>query len=204
MGSCCPQGVPSWPASGLGLSGGAPSGEKPRQEEAASWGPSCAALTCPVTWACLPTSLHRFLILCHTRCLGFVPGIPPGSRPCKAWRLCSHFGQSHTCEVCVNLIPCCRVPITSCRGARPAEIAVLCWNSCSNWASPLKCKNLCLCWYVCVCVYMYVCTHACTCVCVYCVPVCAHLYMCVRVHMYMYMCVQVYTCVCILHLPLTV
>lgn len=34
--SCCPQRVPLWPASGLGLSGGPPSGEKPRQEEAAS------------------------------------------------------------------------------------------------------------------------------------------------------------------------
>ena len=120
--------------------------------------------------------------------MGSSQAFPPGSRPCKAWRLCSRFGQSHTCEVCVNLIPCCRVPITSCRGARPAGITVLCWNSCSNWASPLKCKNLCLCWYVCICVYT----------CVYmgvCVSVCTHLYMCVRVHMYMYMCVSLYMCV---------
>lgn len=77
-GNCCPRGVTSWPASGLGLGeGAAPSGEKSRQEQAASWRPPYAALTCPVTWACLPTCLHRFLISCHTRCLGIAPGVPP-------------------------------------------------------------------------------------------------------------------------------
>lgn len=123
-GSCCPQGVASWPASGLGLREGGSTWGEVRQEQAASWRPPCAAPTCPVTWARLPTCLHRFLISCRTRCPGVTPGVPPGSRPCKACRLCSRLGQSHTCEVCVNPIPCCRVPITSCRGARPAGTAV--------------------------------------------------------------------------------
>lgn len=186
-GSCCPQGVPSWPASGLGL-----------REGGSIWGEVQAGTGC-----LLATSLCRADLPCDLGVFAHLPAplphlmpheVPWGHSRRSPWAVdparpvgCAAVLGNHTPVRSVSTPFLAAVFPSQAAGAPSLqEPQCLCWNSCSNWASPLRYKQP-VSLYACVCVYMYICAYTCVCI-----------HGCVRVQMCMcvYVCMCVHVCVC--------